>query len=138
MAQRLRAAATRCLSTLARESAVSDAAAASVALTSPLVLPSPHAAAELAAAPAAVRRSFYKRALPRDLVPFASPEGKRIFRDALEDGSVESFFPLVQHFQTQSEPASCALGTLSMASSRPLPAPLRPAHARSGVERAQH
>ena len=28
---------------------------------------------------------------------------------------MESFFPLVQHFQTQSEPASCALGTLCMA-----------------------
>ena len=42
-------------------------------------------------------------------------QGKRIFRDALDDGSVESFFPLVQHFQTQSEPASCALGTLCMA-----------------------
>jgi glutathione gamma-glutamylcysteinyltransferase len=41
-------------------------------------------------------------------------QGKRIFRDALDDGSVESFFPLVQHFQTQSEPASCALGTLCM------------------------
>jgi glutathione gamma-glutamylcysteinyltransferase len=27
---------------------------------------------------------------------------------------VDSFFPLVQHFQTQSEPASCALGTLCM------------------------
>ena len=45
-------------------------------------------------------------------------QGKRIFRDALEDGSVESFFPLVQHFQTQSEPASCALGTLSMVGPR--------------------
>jgi hypothetical protein len=41
-------------------------------------------------------------------------QGKRIFRDALDDGSVDSFFPLVQHFQTQSEPASCALGTLCM------------------------
>ena len=42
-------------------------------------------------------------------------QGKRIFRAALDDGSVEGFFPLVQHFQTQSEPASCALGTLCMA-----------------------
>ena len=42
-------------------------------------------------------------------------QGKRIFRAALDDGSLEGFFPLVQHFQTQSEPASCALGTLCMA-----------------------
>ena len=137
--RRLRALTRRGLSTLAQESSASGAASVSAAAHAPpLAPPSPLAAAELAAAPAAVRRSFYKRALPRDLVPFASPEGKRIFRDALEDGSVESFFPLVQHFQTQSEPASCALGTLSMASSPPLPALLRPAHARTGAERAQH
>ena len=93
-----------------------------------------------AALPAAPSRSFYKRQLPRDLVAFSSAEarhaahavrravlsqpqpyargaaqGKRIFRAALDDGSLEGFFPLVQHFQTQSEPASCALGTLCMA-----------------------
>jgi len=66
------------------------------------------------AATTAAPKSFYKRPLPRDLIPFASAEGKRIFASALEDGSVEGFFPLVQHFQTQSEPASCALGTLCM------------------------
>lgn len=102
----------------------------------------PHAVAPEATAappPAAALRSFYKRQLPRDLVAFSSAEardaarrqlpgaaltlqpyalaaqGKRIFRAALDDGSVEGFFPLVQHFQTQSEPASCALGTLCMA-----------------------
>ena len=99
----------------------------------------PEATAALPAAPPS--RSFYKRQLPRDLVAFSSAEarhaprgrqplaqlspqqpyaggaaqGKRIFRAALDDGSVEGFFPLVQHFQTQSEPASCALGTLCMA-----------------------
>lgn len=41
-------------------------------------------------------------------------QGRHIFKAALDDGSVESFFPLVQHFTTQNEPASCALGTLCM------------------------
>ena len=98
-----------------------------------------------AAPPATALRSFYKRQLPRDLVAFSSAEardfsacavrrlrgvsrpqpyaraaaqGKRIFRAALDDGSLEGFFPLVQHFQTQGEPASCALGTLCMARRR--------------------
>jgi glutathione gamma-glutamylcysteinyltransferase len=52
---------------------------------------------------------------PALLAHLRRPQGKRIFRAALDDGSVEGFFPLVQHFQTQSEPASCALGTLCMA-----------------------
>lgn len=46
-------------------------------------------------------------------------QGRHIFKAALDDGSAESFFPLVQHFTTQNEPASCALGTLCMVCADP-------------------
>jgi len=93
----------RAATTLAQQGGVEELALRTAA---PLVA-EPRTSSDLAQTPPPQpRRSFYKRQLPRDLIPFASPEGKRIFRDALEDGSVESFFPLVQHFQTQSEPGA--------------------------------
>jgi glutathione gamma-glutamylcysteinyltransferase len=56
--------------------------------------------------------SFYRRALPADLVEFASPEGRALFREALADGTMEGYFALAEQFHTQSEPAFCGLGTL--------------------------
>src|SRR6185369_14241389 len=50
--------------------------------------------------------------LPGGLIPFASPEGRAIFREALADGSMEGYFPLAEQFHTQSDPAFCGLGTL--------------------------
>ena len=58
--------------------------------------------------------SFHKRPLPDRLVPFASKAGKAIFREALDFGGMESFFPLSEHFVTQSDPAFCSLSSLSM------------------------
>ncbi|PRP82693.1 hypothetical protein PROFUN_10057 [Planoprotostelium fungivorum] len=51
--------------------------------------------------------SFYKRPLPNHLVPFSSPE-------ALDTGSMESYWTLAEQFHTQSEPAYCGLATLTM------------------------
>jgi glutathione gamma-glutamylcysteinyltransferase len=56
--------------------------------------------------------SFYRRPLPDTLVPFASAEGRELFREALALGGMEGWFPLAEHFHTQSEPAFCALGSL--------------------------
>ena len=34
--------------------------------------------------------------------------------EALRDGTLEGYFKLISHFQTQSEPAYCGLASLSM------------------------
>ncbi len=58
--------------------------------------------------------SFYKRTLPSSCVSFTSCQGKKYFRQALEEDNMESYFPLAMQFLTQSEPAFCGLGTLAM------------------------
>ena len=59
-------------------------------------------------------QSFYRRPLPTSLVPFSSAEGRALFREALEDGTMEGYFPLAEQFHTQAEPAFCGLGALVM------------------------
>lgn len=39
---------------------------------------------------------------------------QKLFSEALRDGTMEGYFKLGSHFQTQSEPAYCGLATLSM------------------------
>lgn len=58
---------------------------------------------------------FYRRPLPAHLVPFASPEGRRIFGEALAEGHLEGWFSLAEQFHTQADPAFCGLGTLVVA-----------------------
>lgn len=58
---------------------------------------------------------FYKRTLSSPpAIEFSSYEGKKLFSEALHDGTMEGYFKLGSHFQTQSEPAYCGLATLSM------------------------
>lgn len=59
--------------------------------------------------------TLYRRPLPSSSVPFASEQGKQLFREALEAGTVEAFFPLVEQFHTQADPAFCGLASLVMA-----------------------
>jgi glutathione gamma-glutamylcysteinyltransferase len=59
-------------------------------------------------------QSFYRRPLPASLVPFSSAEGRALFREALNDGTMEGYFPLAEQFHTQAEPAFCGLGALVM------------------------
>jgi len=59
--------------------------------------------------------TFHRRALPGTAVEFSSREGRRLFAEALADGTLGGFFRLIEQFHTQSEPAFCGLGTLSMA-----------------------
>lgn len=59
--------------------------------------------------------SFYRRPLPAALLPFASAEGRTLFREALAAGTMEGYFALAEQFHTQSEPAFCGLGTLVIA-----------------------
>ncbi|XP_028777881.1 glutathione gamma-glutamylcysteinyltransferase 3-like isoform X1 [Neltuma alba] len=59
--------------------------------------------------------SLYRRALPSPpAIEFASPEGKKIFVEALAQGTMEGFFKLISYYQTQSEPAYCGLATLAV------------------------
>ncbi|PIN12539.1 Glutathione gamma-glutamylcysteinyltransferase [Handroanthus impetiginosus] len=58
---------------------------------------------------------LYRRALPSPpAIDFSSPEGKKLFTEALHNGTMEGFFKLISYFQTQSEPAFCGLATLAM------------------------
>ncbi|XP_039030876.1 glutathione gamma-glutamylcysteinyltransferase 3-like isoform X2 [Hibiscus syriacus] len=58
---------------------------------------------------------LYRRVLPSPpAIEFASPEGKKLFTEALAGGTAEGFFKLISYYQTQSEPAYCGLATLAM------------------------
>ncbi|GER46104.1 phytochelatin synthase 1 [Striga asiatica] len=58
---------------------------------------------------------LYRRILPTPpAVDFASSEGKKLFTEAIHNGTMEGFFKLISYFQTQSEPAYCGLASLSM------------------------
>jgi glutathione gamma-glutamylcysteinyltransferase len=65
--------------------------------------------------PSATDASFYRRPLPPTLVPFASEEGRALFREALAEGHMEGWFALAEQFHTQADPAFCGLGTLVVA-----------------------
>ncbi|KAI9256170.1 Phytochelatin synthase-domain-containing protein [Sporodiniella umbellata] len=49
-----------------------------------------------------------------DLVKFTSPEGKRLFRNAMIQGHAESFFKLMGNFSTQSSPTHGGVSSLAM------------------------
>eukprot|EP00026_Physarum_polycephalum_P003427 Phypoly_transcript_03438.p1 GENE.Phypoly_transcript_03438~~Phypoly_transcript_03438.p1 ORF type:complete len:567 (+),score=91.55 Phypoly_transcript_03438:620-2320(+) len=58
--------------------------------------------------------SFYRRPLPDTLIAFSSAEGRKLFREALEQGYMEGYFALAEQFVSQSDPAYCGPATLSM------------------------
>ena len=60
-------------------------------------------------------QSLYRRPLPPQLVAFAGSEGRALFDAARADGGMEAFFPLIEQFHTQADPAFCGLGTLVVA-----------------------
>ncbi|CAG9330565.1 unnamed protein product [Blepharisma stoltei] len=61
-----------------------------------------------------MNQSLYKRRLPHQLIAFASNRGKQIFKEALDEGNMESYFELSQQFLTQDRPEDCGLSTLVM------------------------
>ena len=62
----------------------------------------------------ALANTFHKRILPTALISLSSPEGRRLFKEALDLGGMESYFALSEQFVTQSEPSFCALSSLAM------------------------
>ncbi len=59
--------------------------------------------------------TLYRRPLPGDAIAFASPEGQRLFAEALASGGLGGYFALAEQYQTQSDPAFCGLGSLVVA-----------------------
>lgn len=57
-------------------------------------------------------RTLYMRPLPDALHALDSETGRRLFGEALLDGTMASYFKLAQQFHTQSDPAYCGLGSL--------------------------
>ncbi|CAN0355841.1 unnamed protein product, partial [Laminaria digitata] len=58
--------------------------------------------------------SFYRRELKPPCVAFSSADGRKLFREALVEGNMESYFRLAEQFRTQDDPAFCGLSTLTM------------------------
>jgi len=58
--------------------------------------------------------SFYQRKLPETCVAFASRQGKKIFKSALESNGMKCFYNLIEQHHTQTEPAYCGVSTLVM------------------------
>ena len=59
--------------------------------------------------------SYHKRDLPLPGIAFSSEEGKKIFTASLLDNHMNGYFQLAEQFTTQSDPAFCGLGSLTMA-----------------------
>ncbi|TDH71750.1 hypothetical protein CCR75_001096 [Bremia lactucae] len=60
--------------------------------------------------------SFHRRHLPQTCVSFSSPEGRKLFTEAINcpQNYMHIYFPLAEQFITQAEPAYCGLATLAM------------------------
>ncbi|GET04353.1 phytochelatin synthase-domain-containing protein [Rhizophagus clarus] len=58
--------------------------------------------------------TFQGRKLPDHLINFASPSGKELFKQALNDDYAEGYFNLSSCFSHQMEPAYCGLSSLSI------------------------
>lgn len=59
--------------------------------------------------------TLYRRPLPLDAIAFSSPEGRRLFGEALASGGLDGYFPLAEQFHTQADPSFCGLGSLVVA-----------------------
>jgi glutathione gamma-glutamylcysteinyltransferase len=60
-------------------------------------------------------QTLYRRPLPTDAIAFSSPDGRRVFAEALAAGGLNGYFPLAEQFHTQSDPSFCGLGSLVVA-----------------------
>ncbi|KAK9281054.1 hypothetical protein L1049_003946 [Liquidambar formosana] len=70
---------------------------------------------QIKTSPKMAMAGLYRRVLPSPpAIDFASSEGKQLFIEAIQSGTMEGFYKLISYFQTQSEPAYCGLASLSM------------------------
>ncbi|TMW55560.1 hypothetical protein Poli38472_010442 [Pythium oligandrum] len=75
-----------------------------------------NSAAQSKQLPQQMQMSFHRRHLPLDCIAFSSPEGRKLFVEALNSSQnhMQIYFPLAEQFITQAEPAYCGLSTLAM------------------------
>jgi glutathione gamma-glutamylcysteinyltransferase len=59
--------------------------------------------------------TLYRRPLPAEAIAFSSPDGRKVFAEALAAGGLDGYFQLAEQFHTQSDPAFCGLGSLVVA-----------------------
>ncbi|XP_067675570.1 uncharacterized protein [Haliotis asinina] len=59
-------------------------------------------------------KHFYRKVLPSSCISFSSEDGKKFFKAAIVEGSMECYFKLAAQFRTQDEPAFCGLSTMVM------------------------
>jgi glutathione gamma-glutamylcysteinyltransferase len=60
-------------------------------------------------------QTHYRRTLPSEAIAFSSPDGRRLFAEAVAEGGMDGYFPLAEQFHTQSDPAFCGPGSLVVA-----------------------
>lgn len=77
--------------------------------STPAPLPPP-----LPAPPSYLHRTVFRRPLNAPAIAFSSPAGRELFSRALDRGTAEGFFPLIEQYSTQDEPAYCGLASLAM------------------------
>ena len=68
--------------------------------------------AAVAKQPSAPVAGFHRRLLPPPSIATSSEDGRRLHKEAMSAGGMESYFRLAEAFHTQAEPAFCGLGTL--------------------------
>lgn len=66
------------------------------------------------APPSYLHRTVFRRPLNAPAIAFSSPAGRELFSRALARGTAEGFFPLIEQYSTQDEPAYCGLASLAM------------------------
>ena len=59
--------------------------------------------------------SFHRKELPSTCTSLSSSSGRAIFKEALSQGTCETFLSISEAYQSQGEPAFCGIGSLSMA-----------------------
>lgn len=64
--------------------------------------------------PSYLHRTVFRRPLNHPAIAFSSPGGRQLFSRALAAGTADGFFPLIEQFSTQDEPAYCGLASLAM------------------------
>ncbi|DAZ94013.1 TPA: hypothetical protein N0F65_001624 [Lagenidium giganteum] len=86
-----------------------------VAAASSVAAP-PRAPASASTATSAFVSTWYRRLLPQECVSFCSPDGRQLFKEAINspENYMQIYFPLAEQFTTQAEPAYCGLATLAM------------------------
>ena len=60
----------------------------------------------------AAEQTSYMRPLPPGLPVLDSAEGRKLFGEALLEGTLQGYFRLAQQFHTQADPSFCGLGSL--------------------------